>query len=450
MNRSIARHLLIVFILVIVVATGAIVAVVFTGSDQEISVYEHRLAELELTRIEHWLVGYYLQGSEWGEIQSLTEEMAVLYGRRIVVMDTAGTVLADSGTDSPGSTRVQDWPHRDLETFDGRDSFGTVYVNRSQPTVATRFREQLSASINRLLLWGTVVALFVAIPLALILSRPITAALRDISAVAQRAGAGDFSARVSGSYRGELGRLSTAFDTMAGDLERATDMRTALVADTAHEVRTPISNIRGYVEAAADGLVSSDTALTAIGEEATQLSHLADDLQDLALADQGELTVSVHVQQIDEIVVRAVHSVRPRIEALGVTLVLHISESLPMVAVDDQRIVQVIHNLLSNAAAYAPTSSAITVSVVPAWTPACSSVVVAIVDEGPGIPDQELETVFQRLYRVDHSRSRITGGSGLGLPIARHIIEAHHGRVWIENRRGGGCRAVFRLPAAAA
>ncbi|MEX2443314.1 MAG: ATP-binding protein [Alkalispirochaeta sp.] len=450
MNGTIAQYLSVVFVLVIVVAVGAIVGVVFTGAEQEIGVYEHRLAELELTRVEHWLVGYYLQGAEWGEIQSLTEEMAVLYGRRIVVVDAEGTVLADSGSDSPTSSPYREWPRRELQTFDGGVSFGTVYVNRSHPTVATHFRDQLADSINRLLLWGTLVALLVAIPLALVLSRPITRALRDISAVVRRAGAGDVEARVTGSYRGELGQLSAVFNAMAADLKRAAAMRRALVADTAHEVRTPISNIRGYVEAVSDGLVSSTTAMTAIQEEVTQLSHLADDLQELALADEGALTLSLQSRRIDEIIARAVRSARARIEALGIEITVHVATLLPMIAVDDKRIIQVMNNLLSNAAAYAPAGSVIGVSVVPTGGTDPAGVLVAIEDWGPGIPQEELETVFQRFYRVDHSRSRATGGSGIGLPIARHIVTAHGGRLWIENRPGGGCRAVFRLPAGAA
>ncbi|MFO8043066.1 MAG: ATP-binding protein [Alkalispirochaeta sp.] len=446
MNRTITQQLLTVLVLVIVVATGALVAVVFTGADQEIGVYEHRLAELELTRIEHWLVGHYLEDSEWGQIQSLVEEMAVLYGRRIVVVDEGDAILADSGSDARESPPYQEWPQRTLQSFATQRSFGTVYVNRSEPTVATRFREQLAASINRLLLWGTVVALFVAIPLSLVLSRPITRALRDLSAVARRAGSGDLSARVTGAYRGELGQLSAAFNTMAADLERAAVMRRALVADTAHEVRTPISNIQGYVEAVSDGLVSSAQAMEAIGEETTQLAHLADDLQELALADEGSLSLHFESGPIGEIIARAVRSARPRIEALGVAITLDLPDSLPLIAVDDQRIVQVMNNLLSNAAAYAPTGSPIEVSAVWGAGQAPSELVVAIEDRGPGIPEELLETVFRRFYRVDPSRSRATGGSGVGLPIARHIITAHGGRLWLENRPGGGCRAVFTLP----
>jgi signal transduction histidine kinase len=446
MIRSIAQHLFLVFVLVVVVATGAIVAVVFTGAEQEIGVYEHRLAELELTRIEHWLVGSYLQGTDTDEVQSLIEEMAVLYGRRIVVTDREEVVVADSGSDAPTSPPYQEWPRRQLQLFGARDSIGTVYVNRSEPTVATRFREQLSASISRLLLWGALVALFVAVPLALVLSRPITRALRDISRVARRTGAGELSARIDRPYRGEMGLLATAFNTMAANLERAAAMRRSLVADTAHEVRTPLSNIRGYVEAVGDGLVTSGIAMTAISEEVTQLSHLADDLQELALADEGVLSLSVEQRHIKEIIMGAVTSVRPRIEALRIGITVQVADSLPIVSIDGLRIIQVMNNLLNNAVAYAPEGSVIEVSVAPAAPDESIGVHVSIEDRGPGIPEEQLETVFQRFYRVDRSRSRATGGSGLGLPIARLIVEAHGGRLWIENRLGGGCRAVCVLP----
>lgn len=447
MNRTIAQQLFTVFILVIVVATGATVAVVFTGAEQEILVYEHRLAELELTRIEHWLVGHYAEDARWGQIQPLVEEMAVLYGRRVVVADGGGTVLADSGSDSPESPPYDEWPSRHLQTHDAQRFLGTVFVNRSEPTVATRFREQLAASINRLLVWGAVVALFVAIPLSLALSWPITRALRDLSQVARRTGAGDLTARAVGTYHGELGQLSAAFNTMAGDLEHAAVLRRAMVADTAHEVRTPISNIQGYVEAVSDGLVPAPEAMVAIGEETTQLAHLADDLQDLALADEGVLSLHPRPCSIGEIVVRAVRSIRPRIEALGMDITLGLPESLPTALVDDQRLIQVISNLLGNASASAPAGSVIEVSAFSVSNDHHPEVLVTIEDRGPGIPEEKVETVFQRFYRVDQSRRRATGGSGLGLPIARHIITAHGGRLWLENRPGGGCRAMFTLPA---
>lgn len=446
MIRTIAQQLFTVFALVIVVATGAIVVVVFTGAEQEIRIYEHRLAELELTRIEHWLVGYYVQDAVGDDIQALIEEMAVLYGRRIVVTDREETVIADSGSDSPQSPPFDEWPSRELQSFDAQRSFGTVFVNRSEPTVATRFREQLAASINRLLLWGTVVALFVALPLSLALSWPITRALQDLSQVARRAGAGDLSARAAGTYRGELGQLSAAFNTMAADLQRAAALRRELVADTAHEVRTPISNIQGYVEAVSDGLVSPAQAMAAIEEETSQLAHLANDLQELALADEKALMLVPAPCVIGEIITRAVRRAQPRIEALGIGLTVHTATSLPLVSVDEQRITQVLNNLLSNAAAYAPRASVIGVSAVDASGEQPNGVVVTIEDRGPGIPEELLETVFRRFYRVDRSRSRATGGSGLGLPIARHIITAHGGRLWLENRPGGGCRAVFTLP----
>jgi signal transduction histidine kinase len=188
--------------------------------------------------------------------------------------------------------------------------------------------------------------------------------------------------------------------------------------------------------------------MRAIGEEATQLTHLADDLQELALADAGSLSLVLCPESVPTLIEHAVTNARARIAALGIDLVVELDPDLPLVRVDSQRITQVLNNLLSNAASYSKPGSTIIVGAAKRYSLATNTpeVVVTVSDRGCGIPAEELEHIFDRFDRVDPSRMRATGGSGLGLTIGRSIIAAHGGEIHAENRDGGGSRLVFTLP----
>ena len=231
---------------------------------------------------------------------------------------------------------------------------------------------------------------------------------------------------------------------MAVELEETERHRRNLTADIAHELRTPTSNIQGYLEAIKDGVFqpTAETIDTLL-EQALLLSRLVDDLRLLARVDAGELRLELSETLVGELLQSALEALHPRAEAKGVTLSLEADPSLLALDLDATRIAQVVGNLLENAITHTPKDGRVTVSA----HAAAHAVEVAVADTGPGIAPEDLPRLFDRLYRADPSRSRSTVGTGLGLTIARRLVEAHGGSIEAESVVGQGSRFVVRLPA---
>jgi signal transduction histidine kinase len=279
--------------------------------------------------------------------------------------------------------------------------------------------------------------------LTVLLSRRILAPIRALTATARQLGKGDLSQRVQARDKGEIGELARTFNSMADDLERAEKLRRNLVADTAHELRTPLSNIKGYLEAIRDGIITPDTVtIDSLHEEASLLSKLVDDLQELALANTRELKLVRQPEDITVVINQAITSIHGQAMSKEITLHKELPGDIPPCDIDSQRIGEVLRNLLSNAVTHTPRSGSITVTA----SVAGNRVAVSVADTGEGIPAEELPFIFERFYRVDKSRSRKTGGSGLGLTIAKRYVEAHGGQINAHSEVGKGSRFTFTVP----
>lgn len=279
--------------------------------------------------------------------------------------------------------------------------------------------------------------------MTLILSRRILSPIKALTEAAKRLGQGDFSPRLELKDKGEVGELARAFNSMASDLERAEQLRRNMVADVAHELRTPLSNIRGYLEAVNDGVMKPDAeAIKSLNEEAVRLARLVDELQELSLAEAGELKLTCQAEDISKLIGQAVSAFQAQAASKGAELSVDLGDDLPTVHIDSPRMAQVLHNLLDNAIAHAGSGEHITVSAVKRddW------IEVAVTDTGEGIPSEDLSNIFERFYRVDKSRARATGGSGLGLTIAKRLVEAHGGSIEVQSELGKGTRFSFTLP----
>jgi two-component system sensor histidine kinase BaeS len=271
------------------------------------------------------------------------------------------------------------------------------------------------------------------------LTRPISA----LTAAARRMGAGDHDARVELSGRDEVAQLATAFNSMADSIETNETRRRAMVSDVAHELRTPVANVRGYLEAAEDGVVPLDQSLvTSLLEEATLLQRLIDDLQDLALADAGKLRLHPEDTDAAELSRQVAAAHRVRADEAGVTLTVDAPEPIEVHS-DPVRLRQALGNLVSNAVRHTPAGGSVRVGA----RRDDGDVVLTVSDTGPGIAAEHLPNLFDRFYRVDESRSRATGGSGLGLAITKQLIEAHGGSIDVISAVGEGSVFSIRLPA---
>jgi len=266
-----------------------------------------------------------------------------------------------------------------------------------------------------------------------------------LAQTAERIGAGGYQARVPVPDAGdELAALAWAFNRMAQALESTERRRQALLADLAHELRTPLATLEGYVEGLADGVVAPDQdAWTVLQSELVRLRRLVEDLETLSRAEERQLDLRPGPVDPDGLVTRAVRAAEPAYKAKGVALQASIDPLLPLVSVDPDRLGEVLGNLLGNALRHTPPGGRVQVSAHEDG----DQVELSVTDSGEGIPPELLERVFERFFRVDAARTRDGGGSGLGLTISRAIVEAHGGRLWADSAGyGRGARFVVRLP----
>ena len=445
---SLQFRLIVGFTLVLALALGGVSAYASYAAQQEIERFEGQIDDARGSRLRDLVAGFYANSHEWSEIQPALEQAGSLYDWRIVVTDQQGIIVGDSHrrfgrpypSGQPGGRRFPIIS----------DEFEVGALEFRPPNVASIAPEppfsRLVSAVNQSLLFTGLTAAAGGILLVSLISRRVLTPVRSLSVAAGRLGQGDLSQRVAPSGVGEIGQLSTTFNSMAANLEQAEQQRRNLVADVAHELRTPLSNIQGYLEAVKDGLLQPDEeTIDTLLQQVSHLSHLVEDLRVLAMAEAGVLQLNRGPDAIQDILRRSTDAFRPRAEARGVSVDLDLPETLPLVDIDRTRIGQVLTNLMENALAHTPDSGSITIS---AEEASRSTVRVTIADSGEGIPSDDLPHIFDRFYRVDPSRTRATGGAGIGLTIVKQLIELHGGTVRAESFAGEGSRFIFELPVA--
>jgi signal transduction histidine kinase len=295
------------------------------------------------------------------------------------------------------------------------------------------------------LLIGGAVAALIALVLARYLARGLTQPLRDMAQAAGRMARGDYQQRVDLRTRDEVGQLADAFNRMAGEMAGLERLRRDLVANVSHELKTPISALRAHLENLLDGVEQPNPAILHVMlQQSERLSRLVDQLLDLSRIESGDIPLKiepVNVRSLVDSVAGEVELARPD-RHLDVRN--EVPASTPNVMADRERIHQVLFNLMDNAFRFTRSGGSVTVSA----NRVDGSCEVQVRDTGPGIPEEHLGLVFERFYRVDPSRSRDDGGTGIGLAIARSLVEAHGGRIWAEAPAGGGASIRFVLPLA--
>ncbi|WP_406470685.1 sensor histidine kinase [Streptomyces sp. NBC_01615] len=285
---------------------------------------------------------------------------------------------------------------------------------------------------------GLVLALTVAVT-ALVATR-LVRPLRALTQAAQQPP--EQHVRVPVTTQDETGILALAFNELTERRERMEAQRKAMVSDIAHELRTPLTNIRGWLEVTRDGIVDPDPELLAsLHEEAVLLQRVIDDLQDLAAADAGALGLHREKVRADELLEQVAAAHRVGTEAAGIRLLTRV-DGTPWLDADPVRMRQALGNLVSNATRHTPSGGTITLSA----RSQDGQVVLEVADTGSGIAPEDLPSVFDRFWRAEKSRSRRTGGSGLGLPIVRQLVAAHGGTVTVTSDLGAGSAFTLRLP----
>jgi histidine kinase len=287
-------------------------------------------------------------------------------------------------------------------------------------------------------------ALLAALLVSVFTASRIVTPIRAMTAASQQIAAGDYGQRVPVPGDDEFGALADSFNRMAEKLDQTERRRLELIGDVAHELRTPLAAIRSSMEGLIDGVLPAEPETYAnIEREAARLQRLVRDLEELSRAEAGQIPLELQRVMLGEVLRAAAARLQSQYEDKEVTLELTGTDPELFVRVDFSRILQVLTNLLGNALQHTPSGGCVTVSAQRDERNA----VVTVTDTGAGIAAEHLPHVFERFYRVDKSRSRVAGGSGIGLTISRHLVEAHGGRIWAaSDGPGRGSAFAFTLP----
>ena len=451
------------FVLALGVALALIgvAAGVVTGKQTER--FERDRDSAQVARVQRFVSNYYAGQQDWGKgkigLQEFLEQAGPVSGVHIQVYDSKGFLIADSHAWLPPGAadrggKGEGKRKNDVKKFpifqNGEEvgAFTVSNTNFPSPVSGDLFGDgptpsRISEVVNRSLLWAGIGAAAVGILLVWLLSRRTLAPLQSLGATARRLGRGDLSQRAETVGPTEIQELAHSFNVMAEGLEEAERQRRNLTADVAHELRTPLSNIQGYLEAIKDGLIQpTPETIDTLHGQALHLSRLVEDLRLLAQVEAGALQLQLSPTRMEELLQSSVEAVRPRADAKRIDLSLDAEPSLPTADLDATRISQVIGNLLENAITHTPEGGRVAVSA----RVIDGAIEVTVSDTGPGIAPEDLPRIFDRFYRADPSRERSTGGAGLGLTIARRLVEAHGGAIEVESALGKGSRFILRLP----
>jgi signal transduction histidine kinase len=309
--------------------------------------------------------------------------------------------------------------------------------------------ENFRRAVNESLTIATGVATLSAIVASYLISRQVTGPLRAIQAASQRIADGHYHERVplpstSPTEADELEQLAASFNQMAARLEQTETLRRQLIGDVAHELRTPLTTLKGTVEGLLDGVLPPDAAtFQEIYREADRMQRLVADLQELSRVEAHAYALNLQPLALPTLCATVSNRLAPQFAEKGVTVASYIPPDLPKINADEDRLQQVLTNLIGNALQYTPRGGHVTLRA--GHKP--GAVWVAVQDDGLGVPAEDLPHLFDRFYRVDKSRSRAGGGSGIGLTIARSLVEAHGGKIWAESAGvGQGSVFTFTLP----
>ncbi|MCC6612594.1 MAG: HAMP domain-containing histidine kinase [Anaerolineae bacterium] len=319
-------------------------------------------------------------------------------------------------------------------------------MSQQMESLDDEIERSFRSAVNQALLVAGIAVTAAAVIVSWLVSQRIVRPVRALAVASREIADGKYDRRIDVQGDDELGELTQSFNRMAQTLAQTETMRRELLADVAHELKTPLATITGYMEGLQDNIVAP-TAETfqLIHREASRLQRLVEDLQELSRAEAGQ--VSIHAETLDlaALVGGVSERLRPQFTEKELELTLVSIDDVVMAVVDRDRTEQVLVNLLGNALQYTPSGGQITVRL----THDLQSARIAIQDNGIGLSQEDTRHIFQRFYRVEKSRSRSGGGSGIGLTIARYFVEAQHGRIWAESQGPGqGSTFYVTLPIA--
>lgn len=407
--------------------------------------YINKNETMDLVIWEDTLLQYYTYYGSWNDVQTiLNVNQTDFIGRgpkwgssanfqnrmQIIVADEKGIIVADTEKKylSKNIASVEGI-HQDLKV-NGK-KIGELVVLQKNIEGLISLEQQFKASTKNSIIYGMMVSIIIAILLGIFFSNRITRPLNKLMDGIKHLSKGDTSYRVEVETRDEFHQLATAFNEMSIKIEENEQIRKNLMADVAHELRTPISIIGGELESIQEGVIEpSQEILVNLSDEVYRLSRLINDLQQLSLAEAGSLTLNKTDTNIFDLTQRVINNFEWIKEDKNISFSITGDKDIEA-NIDSDRMTQVIINLVGNALRHVPENGSVNVKINEDLVN--NKIYIAIEDNGPGIPKEQIKHIFDRFYRTDISRSRDQGGTGLGLSIAKGYVEAHGGNITIES-----------------
>ena len=359
----------------------------------------------------------------------------------IVVTGLDGIIMASSTYFTPGSSLPKSLWDLKVPMFADQQHVGYVVVSKPISPDEKSLESAFSKTLSRYSVWVALFGIVTAVLAGFLTSGQLIKPIKDLSRAVQLFTKGNRDVRIPVKSDDELGSLAADFNQMAEAIKTGEELRKSLTADVAHELRTPLSILRGTLDSIQAGVLeATPDVILSLQDETIRMSRLIKDLSDLSRAEAGNLNLHREIIRPSELKDKFSY-LRTEAELKGIDFEIDIPDNLPEIPVDVVRIVQVISNLLNNALRHT-TIGRIQLTA----EKADDGVMFSVRDTGTGIKKEDLPFVFERFYREDKSRSRKTGGMGLGLSIAKGIVEAHGGGIWAESKEGQGSIFSFFLP----
>ena len=448
MRSSLRLKLIFTFIIISVAGTLLTAWIVSFSNERA---FEDLLREQEQAEFETVVLDYYDRNGSWVDVnQEFDTQNEGGHGNNsskrktpFALADVNGRILIENRQFKldnvvPTATLDEGIPLEVDGTIVG------IVIEDDQPQTRDPEEEAFIAQTTRALWIGAGGATAVAFVLAVVMSRTLTRPLRELSHASRQMAQGNLQQTVPVRTQDELGELANTFNQMSTELDRANQIRRQMTADIAHDLRTPLTVLSGYLEAMEDGTLSpTPTRLGLMQQEVKTLQRLVTDLRTISLADTGKLTLQKEPMAVADLLTQAHNAFAHQAAQQEVSIRVNTEPTLPEISIDQARIRQVLGNLVSNALRYTPTNGSITLS---ATSTANGSVQIEVADTGSGIPEADLPHIFNRFYRGDRSRQEGEGESGLGLAIAKSLIVAHGGTIEVASTQGIGTTFTILLP----
>lgn len=440
-----ARRLLFSYLVLIGIIVALMTFIIHQVTAQTFSRYLSAQSASHSEMLPLMLTGYYARNGSWEGVQPDIEEAGLMIGAPITLTDEQGRIIAATQSDLMGQDAAN-IPNINVTipvVDENHTTIGTVYVQRN--ISHQRADETFLTDVTRALIIAGLIVALLAAGLGVLLTRSISRPLAEMEQAATRFAQGDYTVRVSPHGRDEVATLGRTFNQMAESVGSVEQLRRELVANVSHDLRTPLTVIRGYLEGLRSGQIadrrSAEMAFDAMHIEVARLLHLVGDLRQAAALDSGSLPLKRRAVAPIDLVAETVDRVMPLVLAKGVHLRHEVPADLPLLNIDVERMGQALLNLLENAVRHTPADGAILLTAQRQG----EQLRLIIQDTGAGISAEDLPHIFERFYRADRARNASEGRAGLGLSIVKAIVEAHGGTVKAESEGVPGKGSIFAV-----